>query len=546
MKSLVFFGVIVFFSLPVFAKQDVAKVIFIKGTATELKPGHGKATPIIKNQTLQEDSSVLTHEKSVLKIHFFDGSQTTLGPNSKFIIKKSDPSQGSILGLLKGTIRTQLNKSDNKKLFIQTRTAALGVRGTDFQAIYNPEIYITSLVTYSGRVAMAKVKLTKFDVASKLPPPHTDNENTPFDWVRNVTAKSKIIDDFAEFDNLLDSKEAVEINPGRFSTTATNVSKPSMPVRISPAQFKVMKENTTLQDGNLKKIENLERETQIAHKAENIKIEKYDPPAEGYSNIAKNEFAPKAGGFIDVNSGIYIPPETGAKFDSQSKLFIPSQEIGGIAKETGEYVAPKGLKLDAKQGFVEVAKIDEQTAKTKDELNKNIDQSNPKPVIEEEEEVKTVSFWLNGPLNPDNKYKVGHHHIQFGIIPGNTTYRYTNPYTHKGETHYTKPKGDFRLEYTWRFMQRVAAGISINEGNRNFKLEKQMCTTLDCKDDNSQYQWARRFLFASVFLNPKTYIKLGFGETETPYATGNSYGPYYNFTNIMNPTISSIFNYVFF
>ena len=545
MKSLVFLGIIVLFSLPVFAKQDVAKVIFIKGTATELKPGQSKATPIIKNQTLQEDSSVLTQEKSVLKIHFFDGSQTTLGPNSKFIIKKSDPSKGSILGLLKGTIRTQLNKSDNKKLFIQTRTAALGVRGTDFQAIYNPEIHITSLVTYSGRVAMAKVTPTKFNLAAKLPSLTPDDENTHFDWVRNVTAKSKIADDFAEFDNLLDSQEAVEINPGRFSTTATNVSKPSVPVRISPAQFKVMKENTTLQEGNQKKIENLERETQIAQKSENIKIEKYDPPAEGYTNIAKNEFAPKAGGFIDVNSGIYIPPESDAKFDAQSKLFIPSQDIGGIAKDTGEYVAPKGLKLDAKKGFVEVAKIDEQTAKTKDELNKNIDQSNQKPV-EEEKEDTTVSFWLNGPLNPDNKYKVGHHHIQFGIVPGNTAYRYANPYMKKSETYYTKPKGDFRLEYTWRFIQSMAAGISINEGDRKFKLAKQMCTGPDCKDDNSKYTWARRFLFASIFLNPKTYIKLGFGETETPYATGNSYGPYYNFTNISNPTLSSTLNYVFF
>src|SRR3989339_1655325 len=183
MKSLVIFGVMLFSCLSAFAKQDVAKVIFIKGLATELKPGQSKATPIVQNQALQEDSSVLTHEKSVLKIHFFDGSQTTLGPNSKFIIKKSDPSKGSILGLLKGTIRTQLNKSDNKKLFIQTRTAALGVRGTDFQAIYNPEIYITSLVTYSGRVAMAKVKLTHSIQTTQFIPHIPGDENTYFDWV---------------------------------------------------------------------------------------------------------------------------------------------------------------------------------------------------------------------------------------------------------------------------------------------------------------------------------------------------------------------------
>jgi len=533
-----------FSCLSAFAKQDVAKVIFIKGLATELKPGQSKATPIVQNQALQEDSSVLTHEKSVLKIHFFDGSQTTLGPNSKFIIKKSDPAQGSILGLLKGTIRTQLNKNDNKKLYIQTRTAALGVRGTDFQAIYNPEIRITSLVTYSGKVAMAKVKPTHSIQTTQFIPHIPGDENTYFDWVSNVTSKSKISDDFAEFDNLLDSKEAVEINPGRFSTTATHVSKPSVPVRISPAQFKVMKENTSLQDGNQKKIENLEQETQLAQKTENIKIEKYDPPAEGYTNLAKNEFAPKAGGFLDVNSGIYIPPETDAKFDAKTKLFIPSNEIGGIAKETGEYVAPEGLKLDAKKGFVEIAKIDEQTAKTKDELNKNIDQTTTKAPIKE---VATVRFWLNGPLNPDNKYKIGHHHIQFGIIPGNTAYRYANPYTHKSETYYAEPKGDFRLEYTWRFHKNIAAGISINEGDRKFKLAKQMCTGPDCKDDdNSKYHWGRRFLFASVFFNPKTYLRLGLGETETPYATGNSFGPYYNFTNIMNPMLSTTINYVVF
>jgi len=546
MKSLVIFGVMVFYSISTFAKQDVAKVTFLKGIATELKPGQNKATRVVQNQTLQEDSSVLTHEKSVLKINFFDGSQTTLGPNSKFIIKKSDPAQGSILGLLKGTIRTQLNKSDNKKLFIQTRTAALGVRGTDFQAIYNPEIRITSLVTYSGKVAMAKVKPTNVVQTTQINPHTLEDESAYLDWVSHVTAKSKISDDFAEFNQLLDSKEAVEINPGRFSTTATNLSKPSMPVRISPAQFKVMKENTSLHDGNQKKIENLEKETQLAQKTENIKVEKFDPPAEGYTNIAKNEFAPKAGGFLDVTSGIYIPPEADAKFDSKSKLFIPSQEIGGVAKETGAYVAPEGLKLDAKKGFVAIAKIDEQTAKVKEELNKNIDQST-KTTKKPAPEAPTVSFWLNGPLNPDNKYKIGHHHIQFGIIPGNNAYRYANPYTSKSETYYTEPKGDFRLEYTWRFHKNIAAGISINEGDRKFKLLKQMCIGPDCtNDDDSKYHWGRRFLFASVFLNPKTYVRLGLGETETPYATGNSFGPYYNFTNIMNPMLSSTINYVIF
>ena len=46
-------------------------------------------------------------------------------------------------------------------MFIKTKTAAMGVRGTDFTSIYNPSLQNTSVVTFEGDVRLAKIDPTE-------------------------------------------------------------------------------------------------------------------------------------------------------------------------------------------------------------------------------------------------------------------------------------------------------------------------------------------------------------------------------------------------
>ena len=74
-----------------------------------------------------------------------------------------------LISLIKGKLRTKVIKKGTKltkdksshSLFIKTNTASLGVRGTDFQVVYNAKNKVTSLLTYEGEVQISKNKVRK-------------------------------------------------------------------------------------------------------------------------------------------------------------------------------------------------------------------------------------------------------------------------------------------------------------------------------------------------------------------------------------------------
>lgn len=85
-----------------------------------------------------------------------------LGPNSQMVINAFPKKEAGIITLVKGQIRSQVTKDymemedkSKSKLYIKTKTAAMGIRGTDFQVNFNPQNQNTSLITFEGKVAMA-------------------------------------------------------------------------------------------------------------------------------------------------------------------------------------------------------------------------------------------------------------------------------------------------------------------------------------------------------------------------------------------------------
>lgn len=357
------------------AKEPIGEVVLIKGKATKLVPFAKVATSLQAGDKLLEDTSILTEERSFVRIKFRDGSVVSLGASSKMVLVEMAKNDVSLISLLKGKVRTKVEK-DNvngsmNKFYIKTRSAAMGVRGTDFQAIYNPDNKLTSLVTFNGEVAMAKIDPATHQELDLLEKRENQNVDVQRSDDRKVEIQKTAMDSMAQIqklDKLLNHQDAVVVMAGQYSGSSDSLKKTSLPVKINPGQFEVLLKN---QDLNEKKIENLKSTNLVATATDVTKLmvdSKADP--NGFYDVKTGDFAPKSGGVVDTETGLYVAPDASAKFDGPSKVYL-SEKIGGVDKETGQYVPPAGLRLDSNKGFVEVAKTsDPQILSLKEDLNK--------------------------------------------------------------------------------------------------------------------------------------------------------------------------------
>jgi len=258
-----------------------------------------------------------------------------------------------VISLLKGKLRTSVQKTERpsnvNKFFIKTRTAALGVRGTEFQTIYNPDNKITSLLTYKGEVAVAKIE----EYSLK----NSDTSNVKIVNRDEITNKVSInngpeekLDDVQILNKLLKSKAVVLVSSGQNSFVSENLKKTSLPVKISPLQLEALYNNPDFQEKTPANL-NLQSAVNTVNLKSTLVTAKQSSPAQGFFNEKTGDFAPKSGGFIDLNTGLYIPPDKDALLDPKSGVYV-ANKIGDIDADTGQYVAPKGLILDAQKGFI--------------------------------------------------------------------------------------------------------------------------------------------------------------------------------------------------
>lgn len=349
--KIIFFKIILLTLLTnlVLAKPHIGIVTRVKGNATKLLPGALQASKIVKGDKLFEDTSVVTGNRSFVKVLFVDKTKLSIGPRSKVVINQIEKKSGSVLSLLKGKIRSKVEKETEKKnkFYIKTRTAALGVRGTDFQTIYNPDNKVTNLVTFNGEVAMAKAKFKMKDpVVEELQVERKAGKKIKYKKV----LKSKNVAESIKIEDALESKDTVVVKPGQYAGTTGALKKASKPVKISPVQLGLLYSNEEMQekessgDINAKNASDIKSFTTLSQAEQNV-------PHEGFYDEKTGDYAPKSGGFIDLETGLYIAPEKDAIYDEQKKIYVP-KVAGQLDEETGQYIAPKGLKLDAKEGFV--------------------------------------------------------------------------------------------------------------------------------------------------------------------------------------------------
>ena len=366
MASSLFF-VFQVFVLPssLIASDLVARVIILKGEARVKDPDTQKIKILKKKDRIKEGSVVQTGTRSFIKMMFRDNSQVSLGPKSQMKVTKFPKKKSGILTLIKGQMRTKvqkdlLNKDNTKnKLFIRTKTAAMGVRGTEFETVYNPSNNTTAVVTYEGTVQVTQVDPSAFT--------------------------NKI--SYGQISNLVNSNSAVATSRGTVvsTTTKSGGSQITKPVKMNPAQFATLERNgnnsaTSSKPKVSKKFQSpippgvstksfvnegkgnsvIEAMasiagTEVADSASNAADQEVQsqspnsndaPPPEG-KVFADGSVAPPAGGNFDLKTGTYISPPPGSTFDPVTKTYVPPAGFGKFDSSTGAYVPPAGTKMNA-------------------------------------------------------------------------------------------------------------------------------------------------------------------------------------------------------
>ena len=121
--------------------KNVAEVEYARGVGFAQS---GQQTPraMGKGLTLQEGDRITTADQSTAILKFTDGSRLTVRPNSEIVVKQfqyreNASSNNMLLEMLRGGLRAitgLIAKGSPNAARIQTNTATIGIRGTDFDA----------------------------------------------------------------------------------------------------------------------------------------------------------------------------------------------------------------------------------------------------------------------------------------------------------------------------------------------------------------------------------------------------------------------------
>lgn len=345
------------------ASEGVAKVIVLRGEVKAKMPD-GTIVDLSKDMWLQEGAVIQSASGSFCRLLFIDKSTMNLGPESQMVIDKFPEDAAGIITLMKGQVRSNVTKDymnnkelDKSKLFIKTKTAAMGVRGTDFQVNYNPANENTSLITFKGAVAIAQFES-----------PIGDRSFSQDALERTVSSRTAVI-----------------VRQGEFSGVTPQTNRATIPTKLNPIQLETLKKNN---DGlqsksstspeqkkefrnpippgvDSKKFannpsENMSKTISInispeASKAVNEQVNDQRaavtvtssaaPPPEGFKDTSSGAYAPPAGSVLDLATVNIIPPPKGSVFDPISQTYVIPPELGRVNPYTGNYEAPTGMRL---------------------------------------------------------------------------------------------------------------------------------------------------------------------------------------------------------
>ena len=121
--------------------QNAGEVEFSRGVGFAQSPGQTPRT-LGKGLALQEGDRLTTSDGASAIIKLQDGTRMTVRPNSELVLqqyqfKENADNNSMVMSLLRGGLRAVtglISKSSPNAARIQTNTATIGIRGTDFDA----------------------------------------------------------------------------------------------------------------------------------------------------------------------------------------------------------------------------------------------------------------------------------------------------------------------------------------------------------------------------------------------------------------------------
>lgn len=228
MKKIIILLICLAFTLITFAAYPIASISIIKGNVYAKFPDSEQVVKLKKGIKIPEKSVIQTEKNSFIRLLLIDKSQISLGPSSRIKITQYGAQKHGIISLLKGKLRSKVitnyledNKKKSKKFYVKTKYAAMGVRGTEFLASYNRANGATSLITFSGEVAI--------------------NTLDHINYARRVSTN--------ELREVLSQQNTKIVRKKEFSGVNARSSDPINPKRISTVQFETLRRN----DGSLTK-----------------------------------------------------------------------------------------------------------------------------------------------------------------------------------------------------------------------------------------------------------------------------------------------------
>lgn len=331
------------FSYGAFSNQggkNVAIVKLSRGTASVTGPD-GKTENIKKGMWVEEGAIIKTAPKSFVKLSFIDKSSMNVGPKSELKIEKFSKKDAGVINVLTGKIRSKVTKDylqmdkEKSKLFVKSKNAVMGVRGTDFMFSTNRKTGNTTTVLFEGSI-----------VFNKLP------KGAVRDLERVVNAGRKIV-------------------PGQVSVAMRNKPKPTLPAKMNSKQFSKLMANVNLAESNVKKAKakrspvppglsgDVVASDPKALKEEIKKVTKInvtEVPKEEIDVKASKGFKdgldekPADGVMVHVETGAVIQPANDAVFDSNTGEWVSSSM--GDVNAAGEYIPPEQINITSDGSFV--------------------------------------------------------------------------------------------------------------------------------------------------------------------------------------------------
>lgn len=175
------------FSAPVFAAQEIGSVSEVTGSADILRGGKLPAEPAKVGEKVAQGDIIRTKSGGKVQLHFKDDSVLTIAPDSRvalneYVYEPEKNKREASIKIFQGLVHTVVNKiikTDTPDFIVETQTAVIGVRGTDYYTLVAPavsDIYNNSGTTdvrnifaeIPGKVKLQDKEYTQ--VSKNLPP----------------------------------------------------------------------------------------------------------------------------------------------------------------------------------------------------------------------------------------------------------------------------------------------------------------------------------------------------------------------------------------